>query len=222
MPDTCECLRCLRERGNTVGGLPVEATRMIVCPTCGNKRCPHASDHRHACTAGRHTSNAPHESNESAMFRELGLANALAESYRIRVGQLTDERDRLAMLFNNSVLFKELHDRIAERDAAVAERDRMRASEKMAVDDNHTLARERDRLAALVHDRNWELAEMTAERDRLRDDAAVVAELMTDKHNRYVALRDAARAFLLVLDRHEFSSISLRGKELDELRRLCE
>ena len=25
-------------------------TRMIVCATCGNKRCPHATDHRHACT----------------------------------------------------------------------------------------------------------------------------------------------------------------------------
>jgi hypothetical protein len=25
-------------------------TRMIVCPRCGNKRCPHASDHRNACT----------------------------------------------------------------------------------------------------------------------------------------------------------------------------
>ena len=24
---------------------------MIVCPVCGNKRCPHASDHREACTA---------------------------------------------------------------------------------------------------------------------------------------------------------------------------
>lgn len=24
--------------------------RMIVCPTCGNKRCPHAIDHRNVCT----------------------------------------------------------------------------------------------------------------------------------------------------------------------------
>lgn len=24
--------------------------RMIVCPTCGNKRCPHATDHRNECT----------------------------------------------------------------------------------------------------------------------------------------------------------------------------
>lgn len=24
--------------------------RMFLCPTCGNKRCPRATDHRHACT----------------------------------------------------------------------------------------------------------------------------------------------------------------------------
>ncbi|EFA5318598.1 hypothetical protein EYX56_05000 [Escherichia coli] len=24
--------------------------RLVVCPECGNKRCPHANDHRHACT----------------------------------------------------------------------------------------------------------------------------------------------------------------------------
>lgn len=31
---------------------PVTATamRMVLCPTCGNKRCPHAHDHRNACT----------------------------------------------------------------------------------------------------------------------------------------------------------------------------
>ncbi|HFN4167123.1 TPA: hypothetical protein ACHFMB_003180, partial [Enterobacter hormaechei] len=24
--------------------------RFVVCPECGNKRCPHANDHRNACT----------------------------------------------------------------------------------------------------------------------------------------------------------------------------
>jgi hypothetical protein len=24
---------------------------MILCPTCGNKRCPHATFHEHACTS---------------------------------------------------------------------------------------------------------------------------------------------------------------------------
>jgi hypothetical protein len=48
----CECRACLK--GKTVdtgfGPMPVEMTRMIVCATCGNKRCPHANDHRNACT----------------------------------------------------------------------------------------------------------------------------------------------------------------------------
>lgn len=36
---------------------PVTVTdmRFVVCPECGNKRCPHANDHRNACTG----SNAP-------------------------------------------------------------------------------------------------------------------------------------------------------------------
>lgn len=31
---------------------PVTMTdmRFVVCPNCGNKRCPHANDHRNACT----------------------------------------------------------------------------------------------------------------------------------------------------------------------------
>lgn len=31
---------------------PVTMTdmRFVVCPDCGNKRCPHANDHRNACT----------------------------------------------------------------------------------------------------------------------------------------------------------------------------
>ncbi|EPM7087182.1 hypothetical protein ACX2OA_002181 [Enterobacter hormaechei] len=31
---------------------PVTMTdmRFVVCPECGNKRCPHANDHQHACT----------------------------------------------------------------------------------------------------------------------------------------------------------------------------
>lgn len=51
----CGCRTCIRGRGDTVLVLdtvpvPAEATRMILCPTCGNKRCPHATDHRQACT----------------------------------------------------------------------------------------------------------------------------------------------------------------------------
>ena len=51
--DCRNCHMCLRgvkvEFWNGVS-LPVAATRMIVCPDCGNKRCPKASAHRLACT----------------------------------------------------------------------------------------------------------------------------------------------------------------------------
>ena len=30
--------------------ITMEDMRMVLCPTCGNKRCPHANDHRNACT----------------------------------------------------------------------------------------------------------------------------------------------------------------------------
>lgn len=46
----CDCLTCIRERGDTIDGLPHELCEMIVCTTCGNKRCPKANDHRNACT----------------------------------------------------------------------------------------------------------------------------------------------------------------------------
>ena len=41
IPD-CSCRTCR----------PVTMTdmRFVVCPECGNKRCPHANDHRNACT----------------------------------------------------------------------------------------------------------------------------------------------------------------------------
>lgn len=40
------CLEGVRD-GN---GLPVTLTTMILCGICGNKRCPHATDHRLECT----------------------------------------------------------------------------------------------------------------------------------------------------------------------------
>lgn len=50
----CECHRCIREKGLTVEFLgrhvPISVTKMILCPNCGNKRCPKASDHNLQCT----------------------------------------------------------------------------------------------------------------------------------------------------------------------------
>ena len=57
----CNCRQCLSERdellsvslGSTLLNLPGSKPvfyGMVLCPTCGNKRCPHATDHRHSCT----------------------------------------------------------------------------------------------------------------------------------------------------------------------------
>jgi hypothetical protein len=44
----CWCHKCNENR--LVNNIPFSVTRMILCPTCGNKRCPKASDHRLDCT----------------------------------------------------------------------------------------------------------------------------------------------------------------------------
>lgn len=49
--DKCGCRKCLRARDVQIqDAIPIEMTMMILCPTCGNKRCPHATDHDLACT----------------------------------------------------------------------------------------------------------------------------------------------------------------------------
>ena len=52
---SCDCRQCIRDRGDVRFGLPREMTEFIVCQRCGNKRCPHATNHRNECT----DSNAP-------------------------------------------------------------------------------------------------------------------------------------------------------------------
>ncbi len=45
--ECCEACRKQVMEGSTEFFLHI---RMIVCPNCGNKRCPKATDHRHKCT----------------------------------------------------------------------------------------------------------------------------------------------------------------------------
>jgi hypothetical protein len=44
----CDCWRCERDRLDEYQMFL--RIRMILCPTCGNKRCPKANDHRNECT----------------------------------------------------------------------------------------------------------------------------------------------------------------------------
>ena len=50
----CDCRACLSSRAQVVviGGmiLPAEAFTVPICGQCGNKRCPHATDHRNECS----------------------------------------------------------------------------------------------------------------------------------------------------------------------------
>ena len=55
----CWCYNCLSQVYDEVDGeklpYPITSYTFIVCPKCGNKRCPRATDHNLECT----------ESNES-------------------------------------------------------------------------------------------------------------------------------------------------------------
>lgn len=52
--DPCGCRKCVtleHELLKTPGTFDLGVQYMIVCETCGNKRCPHATDHDLTCTA---------------------------------------------------------------------------------------------------------------------------------------------------------------------------
>lgn len=57
----CDCRQCIRERGDMNFGAPRLMTEFIVCRKCGNKRCPHATDHRNECTDSNDTGQAGSE-----------------------------------------------------------------------------------------------------------------------------------------------------------------
>lgn len=51
-PVECGCTACLEAADPRFAYMP---THMVLCPTCGNKRCPHATSHENPCSG----SNAP-------------------------------------------------------------------------------------------------------------------------------------------------------------------
>lgn len=52
----CGCYRCTKGRVEATPqhsgpfGIDPRMAQMFLCEHCGNKRCPHATDHRLACT----------------------------------------------------------------------------------------------------------------------------------------------------------------------------
>lgn len=55
MKYTCYCYNCNADKLDEESGLPVVMLQMILCPECGNKRCPHATDHNNKCTNSNET-----------------------------------------------------------------------------------------------------------------------------------------------------------------------
>jgi len=59
-PMACTCYRCAKadaianplppEKMLLRGRVDPRLQRMFLCAVCGNKRCPHATDHENACT----------------------------------------------------------------------------------------------------------------------------------------------------------------------------
>ena len=45
----CQCYNCM-SKINDERGWPLTMSTFIVCPDCGNKRCPKSTDHNLACT----------------------------------------------------------------------------------------------------------------------------------------------------------------------------
>ena len=75
------CHRCCAEQNicDPYGhNIPITRTLMMVCQKCGNKRCPHATDHRNACTG----SNEPGQS--GSIYGEMTPELAAAVKYRER------------------------------------------------------------------------------------------------------------------------------------------
>ncbi|PJD62680.1 hypothetical protein B9Q37_20460 [Enterobacter kobei] len=81
IPD-CWCLTCRP--------LTFSDSRFVVCPECGNKRCPHANDHRNACTG----SNEPGQEGSAypaAPRQEVKLPNPHAHLIWIQAGHAPDD-----------------------------------------------------------------------------------------------------------------------------------
>ena len=46
----CGCYNCMEKKIDPTTFMPASLNTFIVCPKCGNKRCPRATDHNFECT----------------------------------------------------------------------------------------------------------------------------------------------------------------------------
>lgn len=85
----CECHRCIQENKLTInhpvfGEILLSVTKMILCPECGNKRCPKASDHRLDCTNSNDEGQVKMEVIKATQYDDdpFGRSNTVAIVYR--------------------------------------------------------------------------------------------------------------------------------------------
>lgn len=61
--DTCPCSECDERVGHMIEANPEigwwAGSGMIVCPDCGNKRCPQAKNHEYKCTRSNASDQTP-------------------------------------------------------------------------------------------------------------------------------------------------------------------
>jgi hypothetical protein len=55
----CPCEACLKLLPPDAYPVPHHRRIMVLCPTCGNKRCPHAADHRYECSGSNEPNQVP-------------------------------------------------------------------------------------------------------------------------------------------------------------------
>jgi hypothetical protein len=78
-PVECGCVRCLEAKPVTDGyPIPHHRRRMVVCPTCGNKRCPKAEYHGYVCSGSNDTGQTP--AAQPASEAEWHTEDALSKS----------------------------------------------------------------------------------------------------------------------------------------------
>jgi hypothetical protein len=105
--EPCRCRAC-RIEANSPDVQPVGGI-MIVCPKCGNKRCPHADDHRNECTAnnaaarwrvGKACDPLPEDKTYGDERAAIEKATTMADAYGFNTAiAVWNERDDIVHLF---------------------------------------------------------------------------------------------------------------------------
>ena len=82
-----DCLRCWEE-----GGADPFSRIMFLCPTCGNKRCPKATDHRNECTGSNKAGQKGSADEEAApIIEKLTAIEASRPRVPVLISQLAGE-----------------------------------------------------------------------------------------------------------------------------------